>query len=134
MKKIKRNMDSEESREFWESVKKSAKEVESWPDWKRGGMIDIPPKKADNWDDDYKSLSVSLLKNGSLERMINFSKPPDFSRCDGYGSLYYGNASRSDVAYLIDALQYIVKYCTTKEAREKFYNYFPEVIEKLYKE
>ena len=30
---MKKNLDTEENRKFWEFVEKTAKEVESWPDW-----------------------------------------------------------------------------------------------------
>ena len=38
MKKIVRNMDTEESRAFLESAEKSAAEVKTWPAWKRAGI------------------------------------------------------------------------------------------------
>ena len=38
MTKILRNMSTEESRTFWETVENSAAEVEGWPAWKRAGI------------------------------------------------------------------------------------------------
>ena len=35
-KKIKRNLDTPESREFWARAEKVAKQIENWPDWKKG--------------------------------------------------------------------------------------------------
>lgn len=32
---IVRNLEDEESREFWRSIDAGAKEVDTWPDWKR---------------------------------------------------------------------------------------------------
>jgi hypothetical protein len=36
MKLVRKTRDKE-SREFWQFVEKTAKEVESWPDWMKGG-------------------------------------------------------------------------------------------------
>lgn len=33
-----RNMDTPESRKFWEDVERTAAEVRTWPDWKRAGI------------------------------------------------------------------------------------------------
>jgi hypothetical protein len=33
---IKRNLDTAESRDFWEHVDRSAAEVDTWPCWKKG--------------------------------------------------------------------------------------------------
>jgi hypothetical protein len=38
MKKILRNMATEQSRNFWESAERSAAVVETWPAWKRAGI------------------------------------------------------------------------------------------------
>jgi hypothetical protein len=38
MKKILRNMSTEESRVFWESAERTAAVVEQWPAWKRAGI------------------------------------------------------------------------------------------------
>lgn len=38
MKKILRNMSTEESRVFWKSAESTAAEVEQWPAWKRAGI------------------------------------------------------------------------------------------------
>ncbi len=38
MTKILRNMSTEASRAFWETVESSAAEVEQWPAWKRAGI------------------------------------------------------------------------------------------------
>lgn len=35
---IKRNTDSEESKKFWEYVDKAAKEVDSWPEYKKHSL------------------------------------------------------------------------------------------------
>jgi uncharacterized small protein (TIGR04563 family) len=37
-KKIVRNVSTPESREFWRSAEESAREVATWPDWKRAGI------------------------------------------------------------------------------------------------
>jgi len=42
MKKILRNMSTEENRNFWETAERSAAEVETWPAWKRAG-INVAP-------------------------------------------------------------------------------------------
>jgi hypothetical protein len=34
---LKRNKQDEASREFWDFVDRTAQEVSSWPDWKKGG-------------------------------------------------------------------------------------------------
>lgn len=34
---VSRKKDSAESREYWEFVEKTAREVETWPAWMRGG-------------------------------------------------------------------------------------------------
>lgn len=34
---LKRKMDSQEDKEYWEFVEKTAEKVESYPVWKRGG-------------------------------------------------------------------------------------------------
>lgn len=38
MKKLVRNMSTDESKSFWESAEKQAHQVESWPVWKRAGI------------------------------------------------------------------------------------------------
>jgi len=38
VKKIVHNMSTPESREFWESIERSAIEVRQWPTWKRAGI------------------------------------------------------------------------------------------------
>ena len=38
VKKIVRNMSTEESRKFWEAAERTAAEVETWPAWKRAGI------------------------------------------------------------------------------------------------
>lgn len=35
--KVSRKMDDAESREYWEFVERTAREVETWPTWMRGG-------------------------------------------------------------------------------------------------
>ena len=35
--KLVRNTRSKESRDFWEFVESTARKVESWPDWMKGG-------------------------------------------------------------------------------------------------
>lgn len=35
--KLVRNTRSKESRDFWEFVESTAREVDSWPDWMKGG-------------------------------------------------------------------------------------------------
>lgn len=37
-KKIVRDMSTPESCKFWETAKKAAAEVQTWPDWKRAGI------------------------------------------------------------------------------------------------
>jgi len=36
MSKLKKKRDSPESQAFWSYIEKTAKEVYSWPDWKKG--------------------------------------------------------------------------------------------------
>jgi hypothetical protein len=36
--KLTRKMDTAESRQYWALIDKAAKEVEDWPDWKKGGI------------------------------------------------------------------------------------------------
>lgn len=43
--KITRRMDTEEAREFWAGVEKAAKEVDSWPEWKKAGFDLLCNKK-----------------------------------------------------------------------------------------
>ncbi len=38
MRKIVRNLATPKARAFWASAEESAREVESWPDWKRAGI------------------------------------------------------------------------------------------------
>lgn len=38
MKKIVRNMSSDDTRAFWSSVEDSAREVAGWPAWRRAGI------------------------------------------------------------------------------------------------
>lgn len=38
MKKLVRNLATEENRAFWKRVEQAAVEVRSWPDWKRAGI------------------------------------------------------------------------------------------------
>jgi hypothetical protein len=38
MKKLVRNMSTDDNRAFWESAQKAAAEVRMWPDWKRAGI------------------------------------------------------------------------------------------------
>ncbi len=45
MKKILRNMSTEESKNFWEAAERSAAEVEKWPAWKRAGINVAPVRK-----------------------------------------------------------------------------------------
>lgn len=35
IKRVRRRFDTEEARQFWASVEESAREVETWPEWKR---------------------------------------------------------------------------------------------------
>jgi hypothetical protein len=41
MKKIVRNLSTEESRKFWHHAEEAAAEICSWPDWKRAGINTI---------------------------------------------------------------------------------------------
>lgn len=45
MDKIKRNMDTEESREFWESAKKIAEQTKDWPDSRKAGINERATKE-----------------------------------------------------------------------------------------
>lgn len=38
MKKIVRNMSTDESRAFWQTAERAAQEIENWPAWKRAGI------------------------------------------------------------------------------------------------
>lgn len=38
MKKIRRDLSTPEAREFWRVAEESAREVGTWPDWKRAGI------------------------------------------------------------------------------------------------
>lgn len=38
MKKIVRDLSTEENREFWRSAEEASREVATWPDWKRAGI------------------------------------------------------------------------------------------------
>ena len=38
LKKIVRNLSTPESRAFWATAEESAREVQTWPDWKRAGI------------------------------------------------------------------------------------------------
>jgi hypothetical protein len=38
MSKVKRNLDTEESREFWKLADETAAQVRAWPAWKRAGI------------------------------------------------------------------------------------------------
>lgn len=39
-----RVLSQEEIRKFWAHVEKNAKEVEGWPEWKRGGLAIAVPE------------------------------------------------------------------------------------------
>lgn len=38
MKRVVRNLGTDESRTFWSTAEKAAAEVDSWPAWKRAGI------------------------------------------------------------------------------------------------
>lgn len=38
MKKIVRNLSTQENRDFWASAERIAAQVNDWPDWKRAGI------------------------------------------------------------------------------------------------
>lgn len=38
MKRIKPKMTTARAKKFWSSVHETAREVQSWPEWKRGGV------------------------------------------------------------------------------------------------
>ena len=46
MPKIKRNLDTQESRDFWAHVDKCAAEVATWPEWKRVGISEPPQMRS----------------------------------------------------------------------------------------
>jgi hypothetical protein len=37
-------LSAEETERFWAHVEKNAKEVESWPEWKKGGISIVSPE------------------------------------------------------------------------------------------
>lgn len=42
MSKIVRNLSTPEAREFWRRCEESAKEVKTWPDWMKAGIVSGP--------------------------------------------------------------------------------------------
>lgn len=61
MKKILRNMSTEESRNFWETAERSAAEVETWPAWKRAG-INVAPLRDEPRVDEAAVEPAPVLK------------------------------------------------------------------------
>lgn len=45
MKKIVPDLSTPESRQFWKAVENSAREVQSWPAWKRAGINVAPVRQ-----------------------------------------------------------------------------------------
>ena len=48
-----KNLDTEETRRFWEHAEKTAKRVESWPEWKKVGISNRnrPERKLNDKDE-----------------------------------------------------------------------------------
>ena len=53
---------SEESRKFWAHVEKSAKEVATWPEWKRGDVSISAPEM----DDDERKAHLPEGSDGAF--------------------------------------------------------------------
>ncbi len=59
MKKNYKNLNTEENRRFWAAVEAAAKEVETWPNWKKG--ISVPEHEPE------ASYSYDVLKESKTE-------------------------------------------------------------------
>ena len=46
--KLARQLDTEERRQYWQSVERTARQVEQWPAWRRGGVDVVSAVKDPN--------------------------------------------------------------------------------------
>jgi hypothetical protein len=63
MDRVRRNLSTPESREFWKRADEAAAEVSGWPDWKRAGInvVDTLPLEK-NSDDECLSRFHKMLE------------------------------------------------------------------------
>lgn len=68
--KIKRNLETEESRKVWENVDRAAARVAAWPSWMRGEMEDDSDPALRNSTGESTSQSLITYLGGVLSWLL----------------------------------------------------------------
>jgi hypothetical protein len=64
---MRRNMDTKESQRFWKHAEETAREVDQWPEWMRGGVRFSSPKNEEmKKESDSSSAAARIRANTEI--------------------------------------------------------------------